>query len=88
MKIGFATNAYGEVLALSDATTNVKDAYYLSTGDDEKAIEHIGRAGFEYIEMLDGNLLRYENDAQAFRASLQKKPGTIDGCVLRCEFHL
>ena len=72
MKIGYMTNAWGEVLAYANATTNVNDAHYFSTGPNEDAIRAIGAAGFEYIEMLDGNLLQYENDEDTFRKLLEE----------------
>ena len=72
MKIGFMTNAWGTVLAYANATTNVNDAHYFSTGPNSDAIKAIGAAGFEYIEMLDGNLLQYENNEETFRALLKE----------------
>ncbi|MDD3403095.1 MAG: sugar phosphate isomerase/epimerase [Hespellia sp.] len=71
MNIGFATNAWGVVLADSNATTNVNEAFYISTGSDEEAIQKIGKAGFRYIEMLDGNLLQYENREEELRQLLK-----------------
>ncbi len=72
MKVGYMTNAWGAVVGHPGGVTSIKDLFYLSTGDDEQAIKAISEAGFEYIEIFDGNLTAYEADRQKFTGILKK----------------
>ena len=40
--------------------------------DDEEAIKKITEVGFEYIEIFDGNLSRYEDNPEKFTEILNK----------------
>jgi inosose dehydratase len=64
------TNAWGAVMAHCAAANNVNGAYYVSTGGDAEAIAEIARAGFEQIEIFDGNLLAYEGRSKDFQRLL------------------
>jgi inosose dehydratase len=46
MKVAYMTNAWGSVMAHCGAANNVNSAYYVSTGEDEKAIKEIAKAIF------------------------------------------
>ncbi|MDD3168293.1 MAG: sugar phosphate isomerase/epimerase [Eubacteriales bacterium] len=72
MKVGYMTNAWGAVTGHPGGVTSIKDLFYLSTGEDEQAIKAISEAGFEYIEIFDGNLMAYETDKQKLTKVLQK----------------
>ena len=70
MKVAYMTNAWGSVMAHCGAANNVNSAYYVSTGEDAKAIKEIADAGYEQIEIFDGNLLAYENREDEFKSML------------------
>lgn len=70
MNVAYMTNAWGSVLGSNAAMNNVNGAYYISTGSDVQAITEIAAAGYEQIEIFDGNILAYENDEQAFKKIL------------------
>ncbi|MDR2097918.1 MAG: sugar phosphate isomerase/epimerase [Spirochaetaceae bacterium] len=72
MKVAYMTNAWGSVMAHCGAANNVNSAYYLSTGPDADAISAIASAGFEQIEIFDGNLLAYEGREAEFKNLLSK----------------
>jgi inosose dehydratase len=72
MKVAYMTNAWGAVMAHCGAVNNVNGAYYVSTGADAEAIAGIAAAGYEQIEIFDGNLLAYEGREAAFRDLLEK----------------
>ena len=72
MKVGYMTNAWGAVVGHPAGVTSIKDLYYLSTGDDEQAIKAISEAGYEYIEIFDGNIMAYEDNKQQFSDMLKK----------------
>lgn len=59
MNVTYSTNAWGKVTTHCCGANNVNYAYYMSTGENEKAIREIAGAGYESIEMFDGNLLVY-----------------------------
>ena len=40
--------------------TSVKDLFYRTFGDINRAIAEIGQAGYQAIELFDGNLVEYE----------------------------
>jgi inosose dehydratase len=72
MKVAYMTNAWGSVMAHCGAANNVNSAYYVSTGPDAEAIGAIASAGFEQIEIFDGNLLAYEGREAEFKGLLEK----------------
>jgi inosose dehydratase len=72
MKVGYMTNAWGSVVGYPAGVTSVKDAFYLSTGDTDKAVEEIAKAGYEMLEIFDGNLMKYAEDKEAFKKLLNK----------------
>jgi inosose dehydratase len=70
MKVAYMTNAWGAVMAHCGAANNINSAYYISTGPDAEAIAGIAAAGYEQIEIFDGNLLAYEGREDAFKKLL------------------
>ncbi|MDR0551066.1 MAG: sugar phosphate isomerase/epimerase, partial [Spirochaetaceae bacterium] len=72
MKVAYMTNAWGAVMAHCAAANNVNGAFYVSTGADSDAIAGISAAGFEQIEIFDGNLLAYQGKEAAFKDLLAK----------------
>lgn len=70
MKIAYMTNAWGNVMAHCAAANNVNGAYYVSTGSDEEALFQIAKAGYEQIELFDGNLLAYEGREEELQRML------------------
>jgi inosose dehydratase len=72
MKVGYSTNAWGTVLSHWGATNNVNSAYYYSSGCLEDAAAGIAAAGFDSIEIFDGNLLDFEGKEADFKKLLDK----------------
>lgn len=72
MKVAYMTNAWGQVMAHCGAANNANSAYYVSTGPDADAIGAIASAGYEQIEIFDGNLLAYEGREAEFHDLLAK----------------
>lgn len=71
MQVTYSTNAWGKVLAFWAAPNNVNGAYYMSTGEDKDAISGIAGAGYESVEIFDGNLLAYEGREKELRELLE-----------------
>ena len=70
MKVTYMTNAWGAVMAANSAPNNVNGAYYVSTGADADAIKGIAAAGYESVEIFDGNILAYEGRENEFEKLL------------------
>ncbi|MCD8139179.1 MAG: sugar phosphate isomerase/epimerase [Planctomycetaceae bacterium] len=60
MKVGFMTNAWGTIYGGGGGVTSIVDSYYISTGPETTAFPAIAAAGFEYVELFEGNLIAYE----------------------------
>lgn len=71
MKVGYMTNAWGNVVGHSAGVTCVKDLFYLSTGSTEEAVKSISKAGYEMIEIFDGNLAQYKDNKKKFNDLLK-----------------
>ena len=72
MKVAYMTNAWGAVMVHCAAANNVNSAFYVSTGADDEAIAGIAAAGYEQIEIFDGNLLAYKGKESVFKEMLAK----------------
>ena len=72
MQLGYQTITWGGVVGQAQGVTSVKDLYYQTYGNTEKALEDIASVGFTGIEIFDGNLLEYEHKAEVFKALLAK----------------
>lgn len=56
MKLGYCSITWGGVVGDPVGVTSVKDLFYRSAGDVLKAIAQIGDAGYQGIEIFDGNV--------------------------------
>lgn len=72
MKVGYMTNAWGSVVGHCAGVTSVKDLYYLSTGSTEVAFKCISEAGYEMVEIFDGNLMEYADKKDGFNDLLKR----------------
>jgi inosose dehydratase len=59
MRLGYCSITWGGVVGHPTGVTSVKDLFYLTHGDMRQAIADIGAAGYEGIELFDGNLVDY-----------------------------
>lgn len=59
MRLGYHSITWGGVVGASQGVTSIKDLYYLSHGSIEAAVRDISAAGYEGVEVFDGNLVPY-----------------------------
>lgn len=71
MKVAYMTNAWGGVVGHPAGVTSIKDLFYLSTGSTKDAISAISKAGFNMIEIFDGNLMEYSQKKEEFTELLK-----------------
>ncbi|MFB9328666.1 sugar phosphate isomerase/epimerase family protein [Paenibacillus aurantiacus] len=86
MKIGYQTNTWGGVVGHPAGVTSVKDSYYLANGSTEQAIRDIAAAGYQGIELFDGNLVQYENRIDEFRRLLSDSGLALIGVYTGANF--
>lgn len=72
MKLGYMTNGFGPLVADGGGVTSVKDIRYLTMCDDSDVFEKISSIGFKYVEMLEGNLTKYEKTPDLLKEALDK----------------
>lgn len=59
MKLGYCTITWGGVVGHPVGVTSVKDLFYLTHGSMPDAVRDIASAGYQGVEMFDGNLADY-----------------------------
>lgn len=86
MKVTYSTNGWGPVLGHWAAPNNVNAAYYRSDGDLKKALSDIAAAGYESVEIFDGDLLEYEGSEDILREMLEANGLTLKAVYAACNF--
>lgn len=71
MKLGYQTNTWGGVVGHPVGVTSIKDLFYLANGSTADAVRDIAAAGYQGIELFDGNLMEYRDAQDEFRALLE-----------------
>lgn len=57
MHIGYHSITWGGVVGAPSGVTSVKDLYYKANGSMDLALKDIAQAGYEGVELFDGNLM-------------------------------
>jgi inosose dehydratase len=70
-KKAYQANCWGVLGGEPVGVTSVKDLFYRTFGDITRAIAEIGQAGYEAVEVFDGNLVQYEGKLGDLRGRLQ-----------------
>jgi inosose dehydratase len=76
MRLAYQTNTWGGVVGHPAGVTSIKDLYYLANGSTEEAIADVARAGYEGVELFDGNIVEHGQSPAELRRML-------DECGLR-----
>ncbi|GIQ71422.1 sugar phosphate isomerase/epimerase [Xylanibacillus composti] len=71
MKLGYQTNTWGGVVGHPGGVTSVKDAYYKANGSTEEALRDIASAGYQGVELFDGNVMEYEDKPEELKNLLK-----------------
>jgi inosose dehydratase len=72
MRLGYHTITWGGVVGDPTGVTSVKDLYYRANGSMDRAIADIGAAGFEGVEMFDGNVADFADRPGDLRTLLDQ----------------
>jgi inosose dehydratase len=70
VKLAYQTNTWGGVVGHPVGVTSIKDLFYLAHGSTAEAVRDIAAAGYEGIELFDGNLMEYRDARPEFERLL------------------
>ncbi|MGB3828389.1 MAG: sugar phosphate isomerase/epimerase [Ornithinimicrobium sp.] len=77
MRRGCHTITWGGVVGSPVGVTSIKDLYYRANGSMDRAMADIAAAGYEGVELFDGNLV-----------DLQERPGGVRGLLRKHDLEL
>jgi inosose dehydratase len=66
MRLAYQTNTWGGVVGHPVGVTSIKDLFYLAAGSTADAVRDIAAAGYDGIELFDGNLIEYRDAKDEF----------------------
>jgi len=72
MRLSYAAITWGGVVGHPVGVTSIKDLFYLANGSMATAVRDIGAAGYDGIEMFDGNLRQFEDRPDELRRLLDE----------------
>ena len=73
MKCAYHANCWGPLGGRPVGVTSVKDLVYQTFGDMRRAVADIAAAGYQGVELFDGNLMDEADTMAAFRATLAEQ---------------
>lgn len=79
MKFAYEANAWGGVIGNPNAVTDLGTGFYVTPGDLQGALDSIAAAGYDGIELFDGNLLPYEGSIEAFTQAVRASGLEVTG---------
>jgi inosose dehydratase len=79
MRFGHQANSWGGVVGHPVGVTSVKDLFYLTPGDTLATLGEVAAAGYEGVELFDGNLAEFADDLGILRAALEERELTLVG---------
>ncbi|MFF1415346.1 sugar phosphate isomerase/epimerase family protein [Streptomyces sp. NPDC058289] len=71
MKLGYHSITWGGVVGHAQGVTSVKDLYYRANGSMQKALADIAAAGYQGVEMFDGNVADFADRPEELRQLLE-----------------
>ncbi|MEA2420756.1 MAG: inosose dehydratase [Thermoleophilaceae bacterium] len=86
LKVGYQANAWGGVVGHPVGVTSIKDLFYLTPGDTLNSLGRIAHAGYGGVELFDGNLLEFEDDAGALQSTLEQHELALIGVYSGANF--
>jgi inosose dehydratase len=72
VRFAYQANCWGPLGGNAVGVTSVGQLTYLTFGDMGGAIAEIGAAGYQGVELFDGNVLDYPGGSQALKAALNQ----------------
>ncbi len=88
MQLGYHTICWGGVVGDATGVTSVKDLYYRTPGSMQTAISDIAAAGYDRVEMFDGNVADYADQPAELQGLLADAGLELVCCLHRRQLHL
>jgi inosose dehydratase len=79
VRFGHQANSWGGVVGHPVGVTSIKDLFYLTPGDTLATLGEVAAAGYEGVELFDGNLAAFADDLGVLRAGLDERGLTLIG---------
>jgi len=73
MRFGHHANSWGGVVGHPVGVTSIKDLFYLTPGDTLATLGEVADAGYDGVELFDGNLAEFADDLGTLRAGLDEQ---------------
>jgi len=70
MRLSYSTITWGGVVGHPVGVTSIKDLFYMANGSTEEALRDVAAAGYEGVEVFDGNLRAHEADPAPLKNAL------------------
>lgn len=86
VKLGYMTNAFAPLVGMGGGVTCMKEVGYLTMGSEDELIRRVSEKGYQYFEIFEGNILRYENDPEKFIAIMDRYGMKLLGVYVGCHF--
>jgi inosose dehydratase len=86
MRLGHQANAWGGVVGHPVGVTSVKDLYYLTPGDTLATLAEVAAAGYQGVELFDGNLAEFADDPARLRDGLEERGLSLIGVYSGANF--
>lgn len=77
VRFAYHANCWGDLGGNAVGVTSITQLTYRTFGDMSRAISEIGEAGYEGVELFDGNLLDFEGRYSALRSVLSDAGVTL-----------
>lgn len=79
MKFGYVGNGWGPVLGTAGAVTDIASGFYTSPCDLEEMLDQLSDAGYDGVEIFDGDLLAFEDDPERLTEMLSSRGMELTG---------
>jgi inosose dehydratase len=79
MRLAHHANAWGGVTGHPVGVTSIKDLFYLTPGDTLQTLREVAGAGYEGVELFDGNLAEFADEPEVLREALDEACLTLIG---------
>jgi inosose dehydratase len=79
VRLGHQANSWGGVVGHPVGVTSIKDLFYLTPGDTLATLREVAAAGYEGVELFDGNLAEFADDPGPLRAAMDESGLSLIG---------
>jgi inosose dehydratase len=86
VRLGHEANSWGGVVGHPVGVTSIKDLFYLTPGDTLATVREVAAAGYEGIELFDGNLGEFAADLGRLRSALDEAGISLIGVYSGANF--